>query len=91
MGLQEQLAEPCRVPGAKETVPQVMQELHQAWHHRTTATQQIIMHRITAVEQEQHKTAATQQIIQHRQETTTAAKHHRQACHNMQPQVLPQW
>ena len=32
-----------------------------------TATQQIIMHRITAVE------------------------HHRQACHNTQPQVLPQW
>ena len=63
-----------RVPAA--------QGLHQTRRHRTTATQQIIMHRITAVEQEQHKTAATQQIIQHRQETTTAAEHHRQACHN---------
>ena len=72
------------------TVP-AAQGLHQTRRHRTTATQQIIMHRITAVEQEQHKTAATQQIIQHRQETTTAAEHHRQACHNTQPQVLPQW
>ena len=79
------------VPGAQETVLQVMQTLHQARHHRTTAAQQTIMHRITAVEQERHKTAATQQTIQHRQETTTAVGHHRQACHNTRQQVLPQW
>ena len=58
-GLQEQLVELYRVPGA--------QEMHQTRRHRTTAIQQIIMHRITA------------------------AEHHRQACHNTQQQVLPQW